>query len=157
LTDEQITMAAESDPDNPPMGIGVGKANPAASLYGTTTLDRHARARREHPRLSRRLSSLQRKAWTLATSARVTIKDKQRGSPAPTLRLFASCRTAVADGRESGLLALSQAAFAKRYGIPLGTLRDWEQGRTRPDEAAASYIRVIEAMPDRVAKAVSAA
>jgi putative transcriptional regulator len=54
-------------------------------------------------------------------------------------------------------LGLSQAAFAKRYGIPLGTLRDWEQGRTRPDEAAASYIRVIEAMPDRVAKAVSAA
>jgi hypothetical protein len=24
-----------------------GKANPVASLYGTTTLDRHARARRE--------------------------------------------------------------------------------------------------------------
>jgi putative transcriptional regulator len=87
MTDEEITRAAESDPDNPPMG--------------------------EDPVF-------------------ILIMLRRR-------------------------LGLSQAAFAKRYGIPIGTLRDWEQGRTRPDEAAGTYIRVIEAMPDRVAKAVSAA
>ena len=30
-------------------------------------------------------------------------------------------------------LGLSQEEFAARYRIPIGTLRDWEQGRTTPD------------------------
>jgi putative transcriptional regulator len=30
-------------------------------------------------------------------------------------------------------LGLTQQEFAARYQIPLGTLRDWEQGRTEPD------------------------
>ena len=33
-------------------------------------------------------------------------------------------------------LKLSQSAFAKRYGLPLGTVRDWEQQRRSPDRAA---------------------
>ena len=31
---------------------------------------------------------------------------------------------------------LSQAEFAERFHIPVGTLRDWEQHRTEPDQAA---------------------
>jgi putative transcriptional regulator len=54
-------------------------------------------------------------------------------------------------------LGLTQEEFARRYGIPLGTLRDWEQHRTEPDQAAASYLRVIAAEPDRVARAIDAA
>ena len=30
-------------------------------------------------------------------------------------------------------LRLTQEEFAARFRIPLGTLRDWEQGRTEPD------------------------
>ena len=30
-------------------------------------------------------------------------------------------------------LQLTQEEFAARYHIPLGTLRDWEQGRSEPD------------------------
>jgi len=30
--------------------------------------------------------------------------------------------------------ALTQEEFAARYHIPLGTLRDWEQGRSEPDQ-----------------------
>jgi putative transcriptional regulator len=30
-------------------------------------------------------------------------------------------------------LGLTQEEFATRFRIPLGTLRDWEQGRTEPD------------------------
>ena len=30
-------------------------------------------------------------------------------------------------------LGLTQEEFAARYRIPLGTLRDWEQGRSEPD------------------------
>jgi putative transcriptional regulator len=40
-------------------------------------------------------------------------------------------------------LGLSQEEFAKRVHIPLGTLRDWEQGRKDPDTAARAYLRVI--------------
>ena len=40
--------------------------------------------------------------------------------------------------------------FAKRYQIPLGTLRDWELGRAEPDPAAKAYIEVIADDPKRV-------
>ena len=33
-------------------------------------------------------------------------------------------------------LGLSQEDFAARYHFPLGTLRDWEQGRVAPDQRA---------------------
>lgn len=33
-------------------------------------------------------------------------------------------------------LELTQDEFAVRYHIPLGTLRDWEQGRAEPDQPA---------------------
>ena len=52
-------------------------------------------------------------------------------------------------------LGLSQAEFAERFGIPIGTLRDWEQHRTEPDRAALSYLKVIEADADFVARAVA--
>jgi putative transcriptional regulator len=51
-------------------------------------------------------------------------------------------------------LALTQEAFAERYMIPLGTLRDWEQGVTKPDGAGKAYVRAIIGDPDAVAKAL---
>jgi putative transcriptional regulator len=54
-------------------------------------------------------------------------------------------------------LGLSQAAFAARYGIPVGTLRDWEQGRKLPDATALTYLRVIARAPDMVASALEVA
>ena len=54
-------------------------------------------------------------------------------------------------------LDLTQEAFAVRYGIPLATLRDWEQGRTEPDAAVQSYLKIIESEPKRVAKILEAA
>jgi putative transcriptional regulator len=53
-------------------------------------------------------------------------------------------------------LRLTQEQFAKRYGIPLSTLRDWEQYRTEPDQAARSYIKAIEALPEIIAQALNA-
>jgi putative transcriptional regulator len=41
-------------------------------------------------------------------------------------------------------LGLSQEEFAQRFRIPLGTLRDWEQHRREPDQAAQAYLIVIE-------------
>jgi putative transcriptional regulator len=51
-------------------------------------------------------------------------------------------------------LHLTQEQFSKRYGIPLTTLRDWEQYRTQPDQASQSYIKVIDAFPDAIAMAL---
>jgi putative transcriptional regulator len=48
---------------------------------------------------------------------------------------------------------LSQQAFSDAYGIPLGSLRDWEQRRFEPDAAAASYLRAIANDPVAVAAA----
>jgi putative transcriptional regulator len=53
-------------------------------------------------------------------------------------------------------LGLSQEDFATRYQIPLGTLRDWEQGRAEPDQAAKAYLKVIASAPDVVRDALKA-
>jgi putative transcriptional regulator len=48
-------------------------------------------------------------------------------------------------------LSLTQEAFAKAYRIPVGTLRDWEQGRKFPDAPARAYLAVIDRDPAAVA------
>ena len=51
-------------------------------------------------------------------------------------------------------LGLSQEDFAARFQIPLGTLRDWEQGRKDPDAAARAYLVVIGRNPAAVSEAL---
>ena len=53
-------------------------------------------------------------------------------------------------------LELTQEEFAARYHIPLGTLRDWEQGRCEPDQPARAYLTVIAHDPEGVQKALQA-
>jgi putative transcriptional regulator len=50
-------------------------------------------------------------------------------------------------------LGLTQQEFAARYHIPLGTLRDWEQGRTEPDQPARAYLTVIARDPEGAQRA----
>nr|WP_255701547.1 helix-turn-helix domain-containing protein [Afifella sp. H1R] len=52
-------------------------------------------------------------------------------------------------------LGLTQAEFAKRFHVPLGTLRDWEQARVTPPDFAIAYVRVIMRNPELVATAVA--
>jgi putative transcriptional regulator len=54
-------------------------------------------------------------------------------------------------------LGISQEDFAARYRIPIGTLRDWEQGRVAPDQAARAYLTVIARDPEAVRKALGPA
>lgn len=51
---------------------------------------------------------------------------------------------------------LSQGRFAARYRIPVGTLRDWEQGRKQPDSTARAYLQVISRNPRMVARTLEA-
>lgn len=53
-------------------------------------------------------------------------------------------------------LGLTQDEFAARYHIPLGTLRDWEQGRREPDQPARAYLKVIAADPEGVSRSLAA-
>ena len=52
-------------------------------------------------------------------------------------------------------LALTQEEFATRYHIPIGTLRDWEQGRCEPDQPARAYLTVIAHDPEGVKRALA--
>jgi putative transcriptional regulator len=53
-------------------------------------------------------------------------------------------------------LHLTQEEFAARYRIPIGTLRDWEQGRCEPDQPARAYLAVIAQDPEGVQRALEA-
>jgi putative transcriptional regulator len=53
-------------------------------------------------------------------------------------------------------LGLTQEEFAARYHIPLGTLRDWEQGRSEPDQPTRAYLTVIAHDPEGVRRALEA-
>jgi putative transcriptional regulator len=47
-------------------------------------------------------------------------------------------------------MGLSQAQFATKFGFPPATLRNWEQGRSRPDAPTRVLLAVIEKHPDAV-------
>lgn len=49
-------------------------------------------------------------------------------------------------------LELTQEEFASRYHISIGTLRDWEQGRTQPDQPARAYLTLIARDPEHVSR-----
>jgi putative transcriptional regulator len=51
-------------------------------------------------------------------------------------------------------LNMTQEEFAARFHLPLGTVRDWEQGAHRPDKAAQVLLTVIAKDPDAVARAL---
>jgi putative transcriptional regulator len=53
-------------------------------------------------------------------------------------------------------LGLTQEEFAARYHIPVGTLRDWEQGRVEPDQPARAYLKVIAQDPECIHRLLNA-
>lgn len=49
---------------------------------------------------------------------------------------------------------LTQSAFAARYGLSEGTVKDWEQKRRTPDRAALLFLKVIDHAPEVVERAI---
>ena len=84
-------------------------------------------------------------------------------------RGMAQTRSYIEDGAREGFVThspvdiksvraktkLSQQAFAKTYGIEVAALRDWEQGRRRPDRAAQTLLSIIDKAPNVVADLIS--
>ncbi len=54
-------------------------------------------------------------------------------------------------------LGMSQAEFAKAFHIPVGTIRNWEQNRVKPDPAARALLTILYRQPDAALKAFRAA
>lgn len=48
---------------------------------------------------------------------------------------------------------LTQEEFAKAYGMSVGALRDWEQGRKAPERLARTILKLIERAPELVQQA----
>ena len=53
-------------------------------------------------------------------------------------------------------LGLSQAAFARAFGLDVTALHAWEQGRRQPDRAARVLLAVIAREPRAVMRALAA-
>jgi len=51
-------------------------------------------------------------------------------------------------------LGLSQTAFARRLRIPVATIRNWEQGRTRTDPAIQALLRILDRIPESALSAL---
>jgi len=54
-------------------------------------------------------------------------------------------------------MGLSQAQFATKFGFPPATLRNWEQGRSRPDAPTCVLLAVIAKHPEAVEDVLSKA
>jgi putative transcriptional regulator len=76
-----------------------------------------------------------------------------RGKADPTsYKVFVPTDVDVANIRRG--LRMTQAQFASTFGFPITTLRDWEQGRARPDTSARAYLLVIDREPTAVKRAL---
>jgi putative transcriptional regulator len=98
------------------------------------------------------MSTLGKKLIGAAKEARTIARGEARAS---TYRLHRLGDIDVQSIRKQ--LGLSQAEFSARFGIPPGTLRDWEQGRRIPEGPARVLLKVIANDPKAVERALSAA
>ena len=51
-------------------------------------------------------------------------------------------------------LGMTREVFAQRFGFPKDTVKDWEQKRRRPEQAARAFLIVIDREPEMVQKAL---
>jgi putative transcriptional regulator len=54
-------------------------------------------------------------------------------------------------------LGMTQVEFAEAFGLPISTLRDWEQRRSTPDAPARALLRAIEREPETMRRLLSPA
>jgi putative transcriptional regulator len=87
-------------------------------------------------------SAIERAAFADPDARPLTPADLKRLSRTPQIKAIRRA------------LGLTQEEFAARYHIPLGTLRDWEQGRATPDQPTQAYLTVIARSPEGVQRAL---
>ena len=108
-----------------------------------TTIKRAKRSKNDWRRFDAMTEAQRRRAALGDSDAQpLTDKDLARMKRTPQVKIIRRA------------LGLSQDDFAARYQIPIGTLRDWEQGRVTPDQAARAYLTVIARDPKAVHRAL---
>jgi putative transcriptional regulator len=93
-------------------------------------------------------NSLGKRLLTAAREARAIARGEADGK---TYRIHMPADVDVRKIRRT--LGLTQEEFATRFGLPLGTIRDWEQRRRQPDGAARVLLHVIKHEPKAAARA----
>jgi putative transcriptional regulator len=77
-----------------------------------------------------------------------------KGTSAPKSVYVVLCPTEIKAIRAS--VGMSQAVFARSFRLSLDTIKGWEQGKRKPDAAAANYLRMIQADPEHVQRTLAA-
>lgn len=95
----------------------------------------------------------QRLATSLAQAVALKKGDLSKGA-----REIVAIPDLEIDVREiRSALKLSQEEFAGRFGFPVATLRNWEQGRREPEGPAKFLLRLIKKYPKLIAKEMESA
>lgn len=68
-----------------------------------------------------------------------------KGLPVPGMKKTIIQRVVPREIRKQ--MHMSQKEFSSAFGIPLSTLRNWEQGRRQLDATAISYLKTIMKYP----------
>ena len=78
------------------------------------------------------------------------VADHQRRVEAPSIVPEAPGQRDIASyaRRIRANVKLTQAEFASRIGVPIETVRNWEQGKRAPRGPARALLKVIEQAPD---------
>lgn len=109
--------------------------------------------------------------WDDVHSPELTEEDFAQARPLREAmpELFAALERAQAEGpktdpdnplalfvkRVRASRGMTQREFAETYGMAVARLRDWEQGRFKPDAMTVAYLAVIEHEPEAVARATN--
>src|ERR1043166_458265 len=83
----------------------------------------------------------------------VDLPDGREFPPAPEIEAGAVNQPAVRDLRRRA--QLTQIEFASRLGVPVETIRNWEQGKRAPRGPARALLAVIAHSPETVFAALS--
>ena len=92
-------------------------------------------------------------------SERAIASPLETSAVEPSCEAAAAVRVAAVDGSAAPLHAayarsvrartkLTQAQFAARIGVPIETVRNWEQGKRSPRGPARALLKVLDAAPD---------
>ena len=83
----------------------------------------------------------------------VELRDGKEFPLAPEMEPAAAAQPAVRDLRRRA--RLTQIEFASRLGVPVETIRNWEQGKRAPRGPARALLAVIAHAPETVFAALS--
>lgn len=103
------------------------------------------------------------------TTNKKLLSEDERGILSSLERVYQNLRNRTSEGRSFVVvepavevrkirdeLGLSQSEFARKFRISLKTLRNWEQGISKPEGAALAYLLVIKHDPQHVIRALAA-